>query len=187
MPGTQLEARHTKQWQDIGFQGKDPATDFRGMGVLGLYCLQYPPLSPSLSFPLSSFYCLNRHTQLRVVDVVFNVCLLRTSFKVDRCVIQLAKYYFLSKMRVCSLTSSSFLPLSINFLFSQQKLLCHSSPVGGSFSSLSLSPPTTPVSCPTTSLRSFAHLSIPATTALPFRIYIFTLVQQTRVILTNIL
>jgi hypothetical protein len=41
MPGSQLEARHTKQWQDIGFQGKDPATDFRGMGVLGLYCLHY--------------------------------------------------------------------------------------------------------------------------------------------------
>ena len=37
-----------------------------------------------------------------------------------------------------------------------------------------------------TSLRSFAHLSLP-TTALLFRIYIFTLVQQTRVILTNIL
>ena len=42
MPGSQLEARYTKQWQEIGFQGKDPATDFRGMGVLGLYCLQYP-------------------------------------------------------------------------------------------------------------------------------------------------
>ena len=44
MPDTALEARHTKQWQEIGFQGKNPATDFRGMGVLGLYCLQYPPL-----------------------------------------------------------------------------------------------------------------------------------------------
>ena len=48
MPGTELEARRTKQWQDIGFQGKDPATDFRGMGVLGLYCLQYPLLCLSL-------------------------------------------------------------------------------------------------------------------------------------------
>jgi hypothetical protein len=41
MPDSQLEARYTKQWQEIGFQGKDPATDFRGMGVLGLYCLHY--------------------------------------------------------------------------------------------------------------------------------------------------
>lgn len=36
MPDTQLEARVTKQWQMIGFQGDDPQTDFRGMGVLGL-------------------------------------------------------------------------------------------------------------------------------------------------------
>jgi len=36
MPEVQLESRITKQWQDIGFQGDDPATDFRGMGILGL-------------------------------------------------------------------------------------------------------------------------------------------------------
>lgn len=28
--------RFTTAWVDIGFQGKDPATDFRGVGVLGL-------------------------------------------------------------------------------------------------------------------------------------------------------
>ena len=26
----------TKKWIDIGFQGADPATDFRGSGILGL-------------------------------------------------------------------------------------------------------------------------------------------------------
>lgn len=31
-----LAARKTKQWTEIGFQGDDPATDFRGMGMLGL-------------------------------------------------------------------------------------------------------------------------------------------------------
>ncbi|KAL9971822.1 hypothetical protein ACROYT_G018032 [Oculina patagonica] len=36
MPGTLLEERITKQWGDLGFQGKDPMTDFRGMGVLAL-------------------------------------------------------------------------------------------------------------------------------------------------------
>ncbi|KAJ8980383.1 hypothetical protein NQ317_009377 [Molorchus minor] len=36
MPNQQLESRVTKQWQDIGFQGDDPKTDFRGMGLLGL-------------------------------------------------------------------------------------------------------------------------------------------------------
>lgn len=41
MPSTPLESRITKQWQQIGFQGTDPATDFRGMGLLGLHCLHY--------------------------------------------------------------------------------------------------------------------------------------------------
>ena len=35
-PGIPLETRKTKQWQNIGFQGEDPKTDFRGMGMLGL-------------------------------------------------------------------------------------------------------------------------------------------------------
>eukprot|EP00742_Colponemidia_sp_Colp-10_P004251 GILJ01004536.1.p1 GENE.GILJ01004536.1~~GILJ01004536.1.p1 ORF type:complete len:313 (-),score=58.19 GILJ01004536.1:163-1062(-) len=33
--------RITREWGEIGFQGDDPATDFRGMGVLGLYNLVY--------------------------------------------------------------------------------------------------------------------------------------------------
>nr|CAG4634965.1 EOG090X0AMT [Alona affinis] len=36
MPGRMLESRITISWQDIGFQGTDPKTDFRGMGLLGL-------------------------------------------------------------------------------------------------------------------------------------------------------
>ncbi|XP_035681515.1 ELMO domain-containing protein 2-like [Branchiostoma floridae] len=39
MPDTSLESRITKQWGDIGFQGDDPRTDFRGMGMLGLHNL----------------------------------------------------------------------------------------------------------------------------------------------------
>lgn len=31
-----LSQRISNQWQDIGFQGDDPKTDFRGMGLLGL-------------------------------------------------------------------------------------------------------------------------------------------------------
>ena len=42
MVGQELTSRVSKDWQDIGFQGNDPATDFRGMGTLGLQCLQYP-------------------------------------------------------------------------------------------------------------------------------------------------
>lgn len=41
MPDEPLELRVTKQWQEIGFQGDDPKTDFRGMGLLGLENLLY--------------------------------------------------------------------------------------------------------------------------------------------------
>nr|CAD7567531.1 unnamed protein product [Timema californicum] len=41
MPDVHLKSRVTKQWQEIGFQGDDPKTDFRGMGILGLENLIY--------------------------------------------------------------------------------------------------------------------------------------------------
>ncbi|KAF9354784.1 hypothetical protein BGX34_010826 [Mortierella sp. NVP85] len=40
-PHEKLVERYTKQWTEIGFQGNDPATDFRGMGMLGLDDLVY--------------------------------------------------------------------------------------------------------------------------------------------------
>ncbi|KAI8098316.1 ELMO/CED-12 family-domain-containing protein, partial [Gilbertella persicaria] len=39
-PDTPVE-RKSKQWVEIGFQGSDPATDFRGMGIQGLNDLVY--------------------------------------------------------------------------------------------------------------------------------------------------
>ncbi|XP_046344469.1 ELMO domain-containing protein 2-like [Haliotis rufescens] len=53
MPTTKLESRVSKQWTDIGFQGEDPATDFRGMGLLGLdqllyFIKEYPDIAQSL-------------------------------------------------------------------------------------------------------------------------------------------
>ncbi|KAL7889424.1 hypothetical protein AOLI_G00016820 [Acnodon oligacanthus] len=41
MPSVKLDSRITKQWGDIGFQGDDPKTDFRGMGMLGLVNLVF--------------------------------------------------------------------------------------------------------------------------------------------------
>jgi len=35
-PDEALSERLTKKWIDIGFQGADPSTDFRGSGILGL-------------------------------------------------------------------------------------------------------------------------------------------------------
>ena len=40
-PNVKLENRVSEQWKLLGFQGTDPATDFRGMGLLGLNNLIY--------------------------------------------------------------------------------------------------------------------------------------------------
>jgi hypothetical protein len=40
-PETPLKDRISDQWKKMGFQGTDPATDFRGMGMLGLLNLLY--------------------------------------------------------------------------------------------------------------------------------------------------
>lgn len=61
-PNECLRSRISKQWQDIGFQGDDPKTDFRGMGLLGLENLiffvdEYPdPASHVLSHSLHPQY-----------------------------------------------------------------------------------------------------------------------------------
>lgn len=66
-PDELLLGRRTSQWQDIGFQGDDPATDFRGMGMLGLdqliFFAQYDvdnchrvfsiSLHPTIGFPFA--------------------------------------------------------------------------------------------------------------------------------------
>jgi hypothetical protein len=40
-PGESYNGRASALWADMGFQGLDPATDFRGAGVFGLHCLVY--------------------------------------------------------------------------------------------------------------------------------------------------
>ncbi|SPR00557.1 unnamed protein product (mitochondrion) [Plasmodiophora brassicae] len=52
-PGVILQGRITSQWGEIGFQGDDPATDFRGNGLLGLanlvaFAESYPRLAQHL-------------------------------------------------------------------------------------------------------------------------------------------
>eukprot|EP00386_Alphamonas_edax_P004543 GDKI01014342.1.p1 GENE.GDKI01014342.1~~GDKI01014342.1.p1 ORF type:complete len:384 (+),score=86.92 GDKI01014342.1:63-1214(+) len=42
-PEVRRDGRITKQWDELGFQGDDPATDFRGLGVFGLDNLLYIP------------------------------------------------------------------------------------------------------------------------------------------------
>lgn len=62
VPDSVLDGRVTKQWQHIGFQGDDPKTDFRGMGLLGLenllfFAMEYPQVSSHvLSHSLHPIY-----------------------------------------------------------------------------------------------------------------------------------
>ncbi|XP_043250044.1 ELMO domain-containing protein 2 [Colletes gigas] len=61
MPYEPLDARVTKQWQEIGFQGDDPKTDFRGMGILGLENLVYF----SQEYPTAATHVLSHSTHPR--------------------------------------------------------------------------------------------------------------------------
>ena len=59
MPLEELADRYSKQWDKIGFQGKNPATAFRGMGILGLHCLMYVHCCPDLACLLTcEQFCL---------------------------------------------------------------------------------------------------------------------------------
>ena len=40
-PEEELDKRITKKWGKLGFQGTDPATDFRGWGLFGLKNILY--------------------------------------------------------------------------------------------------------------------------------------------------
>ena len=58
-PDEILRARESEQWSSIGFQGRDPATDFRGLGVLSLSNLVYY----SRQYPAAAIDCL-RHSDI---------------------------------------------------------------------------------------------------------------------------
>lgn len=45
----ELKMIKSKRWSEIGFQGDDPQTDFRSMGLLALECLEYFSTHPKFS------------------------------------------------------------------------------------------------------------------------------------------
>ncbi|MDP2436296.1 MAG: ELMO domain-containing protein, partial [archaeon] len=49
-PDTALDGRVSQQWKWLGFQGTDPATDFRGMGIVALQHLVYFATNRTLEF-----------------------------------------------------------------------------------------------------------------------------------------
>lgn len=51
--------RFGNHWEDVGFQGTDPATDLRGVGILGLLQLLFLILSPETSLLCKEIYALS--------------------------------------------------------------------------------------------------------------------------------
>lgn len=93
----ELSSRKSKQWQLLGFQGDDPATDFRGMGILSLWCMvRYTDMNPneSRSFISKSNHpktgypyalvCLNACALLIELIQAGNIYLRQTLYKIDR-------------------------------------------------------------------------------------------------------
>ncbi|XP_070305829.1 ELMO domain-containing protein 1-like [Salvelinus sp. IW2-2015] len=67
-PDSSLTGRISKQWCEIGFQGNDPKTDFRGMGLLGLHNLlnnvkghRDNPVQCWFMFPLCFIFLYHRY------------------------------------------------------------------------------------------------------------------------------
>lgn len=57
-----LDNKITKRWSEIGFQGNDPSTDFRGMGMLSLLNLHY--FSTNMNEKAKQVYNKSLHPKL---------------------------------------------------------------------------------------------------------------------------
>ncbi|XP_044762061.1 ELMO domain-containing protein 2 [Coccinella septempunctata] len=90
MPDDKLASRICKQWQDIGFQGEDPKTDFRGMGILGL---------ENLLFFATEYEAAARHVLSHSHHPAFGYCFAIVGINLTSMALQLvrsgdAKTYF---------------------------------------------------------------------------------------------
>merc|ERR1719378_1793297 len=78
-PDTPLHKRVTKQWQTIGFQGEDPKTDFRGMGMLGLSNLVY--FAKEFSSAARHILSHSHHPQLGYSFAIVGINLTHMAYK----------------------------------------------------------------------------------------------------------
>ncbi|NXF41411.1 ELMD3 protein, partial [Nyctibius bracteatus] len=91
--------RYGAHWEELGFQGADPGTDLRGMGMLGLMQLLYF-VTDTRTLPLArEIFQLSQHeTQARPWSLYFPFCIM--SFNITRIVVQALREGRLS--RVCN-------------------------------------------------------------------------------------
>lgn len=81
-PDTPLLKRKTKQWQTIGFQGEDPKTDFRGMGMLGLHNLRF--FAKEFSSAARHILSHSHHPQLGYSFAIVGINLTHMAYKLLR-------------------------------------------------------------------------------------------------------
>ncbi|XP_054167387.1 ELMO domain-containing protein 3-like [Oppia nitens] len=101
-----MDRRFGNHWEDIGFQGTDPATDLRGVGLLGLYQLLYFILSPETSHLCKEIYKLSldkrQHFPFAVMSLqitgislqVLREGLLNKEFNQSKCVIKVFNWFY---------------------------------------------------------------------------------------------
>jgi len=96
--GEELSGRKSRQWQDIGFQGNDPATDFRGAGILALDAL----LHISTAYPEVTKRLLE-HSHHPLYSYPFALlCIQITFLATDLCRNGAAKSHFYNRFGIIS-------------------------------------------------------------------------------------
>ncbi|CAG2182739.1 unnamed protein product, partial [Oppiella nova] len=76
--------RFGNHWEDVGFQGTDPATDLRGIGLLGLLQLLFLILSPETSQLCKDIYKLSLDTRQHFPFAVMSLQISSISLQVLR-------------------------------------------------------------------------------------------------------
>lgn len=76
--------RYGQHWEDIGFQGSDPATDLRGVGFLGLVQVLYLLITPELLPFARDVYALSRKEDQEFPLMVLSLNVTRISLHILR-------------------------------------------------------------------------------------------------------
>lgn len=95
MPEVKLETRITDQWKDLGFQGDDPRTDFRGMGILGLHQLLY--FATTYSEQSRRVLSRSNHPKYWYPYAVVSINITKVTFELLQCGALCTHYYNTSR------------------------------------------------------------------------------------------
>jgi len=85
LTGSSVECpRYGGHWEDIGFQGSDPATDLRGVGILGLVQALYLVVTPEMLLFGQDVYKLSRQESQEFPLMVLSLNITRITLHILR-------------------------------------------------------------------------------------------------------